>query len=70
MKKTTVVNMHDEKAVAKAKADGLFVYVGRDRFTLGVWGNRYSHLSSPTRRELVKVGTREEAVMNHRIEVV
>lgn len=62
---TTVICMRDKKAVAEAKAAGLFVYVGREPYRVGPWGNRYSHQRS-TIPGVIRVATRKEAVELHR----
>lgn len=61
---TQVINMRDKKAVDEAARAGLFVYVGRDRHSIGPWGNKYSHLSSNV-PGVVRVDSRSEAVRRH-----
>ena len=66
---TTVVNVRDKAAVAAAVRAGVYVYVGRTPGGTGEWGNRYSHL--PTNVPgTVPVETREEAIRQHRKEVL
>lgn len=66
---TTVINMRDTASVAKAQADGTYIYVGRERGRIGPWGNRYTHIESKV-LGTVKVRTREEAIAEHRKEML
>lgn len=66
---TERICIYDNRAVYEAKRAGRYVYCGRGQRNLGDWGNRYSHLKSSV-PGVVHVKTREEAVANHRKEVL
>lgn len=66
---TLVINMANKRAVAEARRDGTFYYVGRNPEGVGDWGNRYSH--KPSRVPgTVLVESREEAVIMHRADTL